>query len=111
MTTEEALTAWLNAALDCGMSEAEFWDSTLAEVERRIESWRRHLQQQAMMDYIQASLIVKGVSVVLGGGNFPAFEEAYSSFCAESHNEAEQKISASAERFIAFANAFNERSV
>lgn len=52
---------WLETALDEGIKEQEFWNMTLAEVIRAVESNRRvykqKAQEKASYDYILADLI------------------------------------------------------
>jgi hypothetical protein len=93
---------------------------TPAEIVRLAESKNRirriEAQERASFDYIQASLIVKGVSITLGSkDNFPSLEEAYPNLfddLAEQKELAitqEQKNILSTLRFKQFAQSYNSR--
>ena len=107
----------LDDALDCGITEDQFWDMTFAEIERASESKARVLKKQAQekatYDYILAQLITKGVSRVLGDkSNFPTLEEAYpgvfDDVAAETQAKIEeQRMNLSALRFKQFAQSYN----
>lgn len=90
---------------------------TPGEVVRAIESKNRlvkaEAREKATFDYIQATLIIKGVSNCLGDKSaFPSIEEAYPSIfeeVIEEHKEKlqEQKMKLSALRFRQFAQSYN----
>jgi hypothetical protein len=92
---------------------------TPAEVARAIESYNRRTQKEtqekASFDYIQAQIIVKGISVVLSGkGTMPTIQEAYPNIfddvIAEQNKELEEtKMKLSALRFRQFAQSYNNR--
>ena len=71
------------------------------------------LQNKASFDYIQANMIIKGVSIVLGDkSKLPSIEEAYPSIFAENIIQEQEKIQQrkdelSALRFIQFAQSYN----
>ena len=56
----------MDVALDYGISEWEFWDMTIAELTRAVESKKRVLkiqqQEKAFYDYTLADLIGKSIS-------------------------------------------------
>lgn len=100
--------------------ERDFWEMTLAEVNRYIISRNRvqkiQAQERASYDYIQANLIIKGISKILGdkSGNFPTIEEAYPQLFDNIIEERkakiqEQKNNLSALRFKQFANFHNTK--
>jgi hypothetical protein len=90
---------------------------TPGEVIRAIESKNRLIkieaQEKATYDYIQATLIVKGVSICLGDkSSFPTLQEAYPGVFDEVIEEQkekaqEQKMQLSALRFKQFAQSYN----
>ena len=107
---------WLENALDWGISEEEFWNMTLSELQRNIASKKRVLiakqREKASYDYILADMI--GRSVARNYNNspntFPKINEMYPTlFDDEEIKEKEQEIidELSIARFKAFANAFN----
>ena len=116
-TLEEFIYKLLDNALDCGINELTFWDMTPGEVGRAIESRNRLIkieaQEKATYDYIQAQLIVKGISICLGDkSSYPTIQEAYPGVFDEMAKEQEQKVqeqkmSLSALRFRQFAQSYN----
>ena len=110
---------WLENSLDAGISEADFWSMTLAEIERAIASKQRLLKMQAKeratFDYILAALIANGVGSALGGGEgLPDITEVYPTLFVDEIEEAKQekqkKIDElSALRFRQYANFHNEK--
>lgn len=73
---------WLDAALDCGIKEYEFWDMTIAELNRAIESRNRvkkaQDQERASYDYILAELIGRAISLNYSkSATFPEIHEVY----------------------------------
>ena len=108
----------LDSALDIGINELTFWDMTPAEVSRAIESFNRvtkiKAQEKASYDYIQAQLIVKGVSICLGDkSSFPTIQEAYPTLFddvvqAQEEEVQRKKDELSALRFKQFAQSYND---
>ena len=114
---EKVVYKWLDTALDYGMSEGTFWNSTIAELVRAIESKKRQqrteAQQQAVFDYILAETVGRSVARIHSSSNrMPQLYEVYPSlFDSE---EAEQQRQAkkdelSALRFKQFAMSFNSK--
>lgn len=111
----------LDNALDLGLSEAEFWDMTIAELNRFSQSkarvLKRQAQEQATFDYIQAQLIIRGISSVLGSGDeLPSLEDVYSGLFKEEEivKEREEKkqqlkMELSVLRFKQYANFHNRK--
>jgi hypothetical protein len=107
----------LTNALDCGLPEMQFWEMTVGEVGRAIQSKNKirkiEAQEKASYDYILANLIINGISKVLGGKNrFPTIEEAYPTLfddvaAKKEETIQEQKMNLSALRFKQFANSYN----
>lgn len=92
---------------------------TPGEVNRAIASSNRitklKAREKASYDYIQANLIVKGISKCLGDkSSFPSIEEAYPGIFDEVIREQEEKLQKrkdelSALRFKQFAQSYNNR--
>ena len=110
----------LDKALDYGISESQFWEMTLAEVQRAVKSKIRvnkiEARERATFDYIQASLIIKGISMILSDdkGNFPTIQEVYSDLfddvIQEQETKAQEKIATlSVLRFKQYANFHNKK--
>lgn len=108
---------WLNNALDYGITEEEFWNMTIAELQRAIDSKVRmkklQAQEQASFDHILADLIGRSVSRIYASSNkLPDISEAYPTlFDSKEIEERKQAKQAelSALRFKQFANSFNQR--
>jgi hypothetical protein len=117
-TFTEYIDKLLLNSLDSGIKEVEFWDMTIAEIVREIESKNRifiaEAKYKASSDYILASLITRGVSIVLGSKeSFPPIEEVYPNLYAdadiENKKRIEQKNNLSTLRFLQFAQSYNQR--
>jgi hypothetical protein len=107
---------WLEVSLDFGITEFEFWDMTLAELERAIESKKRvkkrEEQERASFDYVLADLIGRSISrIYSSSAKMPELSEAYPTlFDSEEIQEKKQvkKDELSAMRFRKFAQAYNK---
>lgn len=116
---EEYIDKLLYSSLDYGIKEFDFWEMTIGEVVRQIESSQRiqkaQIQERATLDYILAGLIVKGVSISLGSKeSYPTIQEAYPGIFedvvkAQEEKIAEQKMNLSALRFKQFAHSYNSK--
>ena len=110
------IEALLNNALDFGISEFDFWQMTLAEIKRSVDSKVRvrefEEKQRASFDYVLADLIGRSVARIYSSGNkMPSLAEAYPSlFSKEAEAEAMQqkKDELSAMRFRQFAISYNQ---
>lgn len=108
---------WLEVALDSGISEWDFWDMTLAELERLIESKarvkKREEQERASFDYILADLIGRSISrIYSSSAKMPEMNEVYPSlFNSQEIQEKKQdkQDELSALRFKQFAQAYNKK--
>ena len=64
---------WLNNALDYGITEYEFWNMTLAELIRAIESKKRvqitEAKEKASSDYILADMIGRSIARIYNSNN------------------------------------------
>ena len=107
----------LNNALDYGISEAEFWEMTFAELDRLVDSKKRmeklRAQEKATYDYILASLIGRAFAASMDNKNkFPEIHEVYPSlFDREErlNQKREQSNQLSALRFKQFADSYNKK--
>lgn len=107
----------LDNALDCGVSEIEFWDMTIGELDRLIKSKQRQdknrAKERAVLDYTLAVLVGRAMSAD-EQHPFPELYDAYPGVFAE-EIEANQKAlqeqhdNLSALRFIQFAESFNQK--
>lgn len=108
---------WLDNALDYGITEFEFWDMTISELIRAINSKKRVLkiqaQERASYDYILADLIGRSVSRIYNSSNtIPEINTVYPSlFDSEElqQKKQEKKMEMSAIRFKQFAQSHNSR--
>ena len=115
----EYIDILLERALDIGLSELDFWDMTIGEIIRKIESYNRCFiaksKERAEYDYIQASLIIKGVGICLGSKEkFPSVYEVYGNlFNDDIEKEKEAREVKQAElsvlRFKQFAQSYNNK--
>lgn len=100
-----------------GISEHDFWNLTIAELTRAIDSKKRMIkaqaQEKASFDYILADLIGRSVSRVYNSSNkMPSISEVYPSLFDSKEIEeqkAARKTELSALRFKQFADSFNKR--
>lgn len=108
---------WLENALDLGLSEHEFWNMTLAELERYIDSKKRVMkveaQERATYDYILGDLIGRSIArVYSSSAKYPEIYDVYPTvFDKEKIEDAkrERTMELSALRFKQFAESFNKQ--
>ena len=108
---------WLESALDWGIPESQFWNSTLAELTRLIESkkriQKREYQERAHFDYTLADLVGRSIARIYSSSNkFPDIAEVYPTlFDAEEAQmkRQEKKDELSVLRFKQFTQSFNKR--
>ena len=108
---------WLDNALDYGISEFDFWNMTLAELTRAIDSKKRIKQtearEKACYDYILADLIGRSIGrLYSSSGKMPDISEAYPSIFDSQEIEEKkqaQKAELSAIRFKQFAKFHNDK--
>lgn len=94
-----------------------FWEMTLAELQRRFESYKRIRESQqrekANFDYILADLIGISIGRIYDKHtHYPKIEEVYTALFNEeidSEREQEEKDKKNIARFREFANSFNKR--
>jgi hypothetical protein len=107
----------VETALDCGIAEADFWNMTIGELRRAIESYQRTEKQKAKerasYDYILAELIGRSVGRAFSNrSKFPEVYEVYPSLFDGKEIEEErrkQQAMLSTLRFKQFANFHNEK--
>lgn len=109
----------MDKVLDYGIAEADFWMMTIREVENAIRSKERvrkvQSQEKAAFDYIQATLIIKGVGIALGSKqDFPTIEQTYPGIFEDVVQQKEEEIQKrkdelSALRFRQFAQSYNKK--
>ena len=108
----------LDNALDWGISEDQFWNMTIGELERLVDSKRRiekhKAKERATFDYTLALLIGKAVRGSTEEHPFPDLYEVYPNLFLEEavkreEEEAERQAQLSAIRFMQFANSFNSK--
>lgn len=108
---------WLEIALDYGIDETNYWNMTLAEVIRAIESKKRQqklqAQERASYDYILADLIGRSVSRIYSNSTrLPQIYEVYPTLFdgVEMEEQKQQKqMEISAIRFKLFAQSYNKK--
>lgn len=108
---------WLDVALDYGISEHDFWEMTIAELERAINSkkrvQKREAQERASFNYILADLVGRSISRIYNStNNIPSISEVYPTlFDSKEYEEAKsvKQDELSALRFRQFAQSFNKR--
>lgn len=110
---------WLENCLDYGLAEADFWNMTLAEIDRALNSKRRQLENEqrirATYDYILADLIGRSIGRLYSSSNkMPELADAYPSlFDSEEIQEQKQanKQELSVIRFKQFAETYNKKFI
>lgn len=108
---------WLENALDCGIAEKDFWEMTLAELFRLMESKRRiqkmQSQEKASFDYILADLIGRSIARVYNSANqMPEINEVYPTLFNSKEIEEQKQVKRdelSALRFQLFAKSYNKK--
>lgn len=108
----------LNNALDYGLKESEFWEMTIAELDRYIDSRKRVLRieekERATHNYLHAVLVGRAVAKCFDNkSSFPEIHEVYPSVFVETQAKQdliqERKDELSALRFKQFAESFNKK--
>lgn len=99
--------------MDYGIKESEFWEMSIDELIRAINSKKRIIKQKAQeranFDYILADLIGRSIGRLYSNQmSLPEISEAYPNLF-DSQKTEEAKDELSAQRFKLFANSFNKR--
>lgn len=108
---------WLENAMYYGISESDFWNMTLAEINRAVDVKRKiqkeELQTRASMDYVLADLIGRSIARLhSSSAKMPTLADAYPSLFEKEEVEEkiqEKKDELSSLRFKQFAQSFNSR--
>jgi hypothetical protein len=108
----------LDNALDWGLTEEQFWNMTVGELDRFLDSKQRQeeyrLKERATMDYTLALLIGRAMRGSDEENPFPELYEVYPQLFLEEAIKREEKreeeaAQLSAIRFIQFAESFNSK--
>lgn len=112
----EKLDTYLELALDLGLTEWQFWDMTLAELDRYVESrkrvQKREAQEKAFADYRLADLIGYSMARLYSSeAKYPEIYDVYPAvFDKEAIEEArqEQRTQQTCDWLEKFADSFNK---
>ena len=108
----------LDNALDWGVTEEQFWNMTIGELERLVSSKQRiekhRAKERATFDYTLALLIGRAVQGSNEEHPFPDLYEVYPNLFFDEavkreEERQEQQAQLSAIRFIQFAESFNAK--
>lgn len=108
---------WLENALDNGITEFDFWNMTIAELVRKIDSQKRikksQQQEKAEFNYMLADLVGRSVArIYSSSAKLPSLSEAYPMlFDSEEAQEErkQQQMQLSVLRFKQYANFHNKK--
>lgn len=115
---ENVAYKWLEAALDSGIPEREYWGMTIAELIRAMESRKRQYiaaeKERAAHNYILADLIGRSISrLYSSSAKMPTIAEVYPSLFSQDEvkeKQQEKLTELSILRLKQFANAFNNKN-
>lgn len=103
-------------ALDIGIKESDFWEMTIAELNREVESYQRRKIQEsklrASFDYTLAQMIGLSVNRAINGSDsdYPTMEEIYPTlFKEKSSQQAEAKADSKAMAFAIQLKQFSQQ--
>lgn len=107
----------LDNALDLGISEFDFWNMTIGELNRatssRIRVQKTRNQERALYDYILGDLIGRSMArLQSSSATYPKIYEVYPSlFDKEEYEDRQQEriMEQSALKFKQFAESFNKQ--
>lgn len=116
LTFTDIVYKWLDIALDYGIPEKEYWEMTIAELIRAVESKKRvqleQAREKARFDYVLADLVGRSVGRLYSSvNNYPSIANAYPSLFTTEEVEQEmiqKKDELSALRFKQFAQLYNK---
>jgi hypothetical protein len=114
---EDTIYKWLETSLDNGITEEQFWNMSIAEIERAIESRIRVRQYEeknkALYDYIHAELVGRSMARCFNSNNqYPEIGEVYPHLFEDPKAKEEKqakKAELSALRFKLFADNHNSK--
>ena len=106
-------------ALDAGIAERDYWEMTIAELIRAMESKNRiekaRAQEKAAYDYILADIIGRSISRLYASSNhYPHIADVYTTLFdkqALEDKEQERRAELSVMRFKQFAELHNKGMV
>lgn len=107
---EEIAEETLQTALDIGIDEESYWEMTMAEVSRRVDSYNRceerKRQEKAMFDYTLADLIGASVARIMSSDvEFPSIYQVYPDVFKEEQTAPQEDPSVA--RFLQYAAMHN----
>lgn len=111
----ELIYKYLDNALDYGILEFDFWEMTLAEIDRAIESKIRVMKveekQRATYTYILADLIGYSVGRIHNSNNkMPSISEVFPDLFVEDKEQIEEnKIKKFKAELLRFTQSHNDR--
>lgn len=107
----------LNDALDCGLSEKDFWDMSFDEIMRFKESYKRRYRNETKrtISYLYTLADIAAISLARihsTSANYPPIDELFPDLFAEDNLaqarfEKEQELSV--KRFLQFAQTHNQK--
>lgn len=116
MSLYDIAMALLQPAINCGLSESDFWNMTKIEVERYLEGANWRMKVQAQFYYSLADLIgVSCARIMSKDVEFPTIEQVYPNLYSEAPGqedeviEDEKDMTASVNNFLAFAMRHNAK--
>ena len=103
--------------MDYGITESEFWDMTIAELQRAIESRKRiqerALKERATFDYLLADMIGRSVArIYSSSAKMPNIAEVFPALFDREELEAQHQVKRdelSVLRFKQFTQSFNKK--
>lgn len=114
MSLYDIAMALLQPAINCGLSESDFWNMTKIEVERYLEGANWRMKVQAQFYYSLADLIgVSCARIMSKDVEFPTIEQVYPNLYSEAPGQEQEVIeeqkdmTASVNNFLAFAMKHN----
>lgn len=103
----------LQPAINVGLNEFDFWEMTVAEIERYLEGALWRIKTKAQFDYSLANLFGASISRLLdSNAEFPPIYQVYPHLFEEEKVEEEKQdiaITNSMNNFLAFAMAHNSK--
>lgn len=114
---EDIVYKWLDNALDYGIPERDFWEMTIAELVRQIESIKRtkleEAKERAYFDYNLGNLMGHSMARLFSSSaQYPSMADAYPSLFITEEVKQEmitKQDELSAARFRQFAEAYNNK--
>ena len=95
-----------------GLNESDYWNMTIAEIQRWIEGATWRYKSKAQFDYVLADLIgISTARVISKEAKYPDIEDVYPSLFEREEKPIvkDDTMTISQNRFLAFAQAHNAR--